>query len=334
VTFQSMSCPFASPIIATESVPRCPICDSAQRQHFASGFDYEIETCSNRWEFWECESCSAVWLDPRPAVAELGTIYPPTYYAYQIEHKVSSLSLKGKELLDRLKFSQVLSVIGKPPRSFLDIGCGNGRYMDVFAKRGINKSSIYGLELSDSQVRELQARGFKAFNRRVEDCEEIPTGAIDLATMFHVIEHVADPKAVVERISAWLSDNGHLVIETPNINSADAHIFKKTFWGGYHIPRHWTLFNESSLRRLFESAGLEVISVTYQTGHSFWMYSFHHVIKYKLRMPWLARWFVPLTGVPFLIAFTGFDIIRRLLGFRTSAMLLIARKPSGASLGS
>ncbi len=145
--------------------------------------------------------------------------------------------------------------------------------------------------------------------------------------MFHVIEHVADPKAVVERIAAWLSDGGHLVIETPNINSVDARIFKKTFWGGYHIPRHWTLFNEKSLRQLFEAAGLKVISLNYQTGHSFWMYSFHHIVKYKLRMPWLARWFDPLVGMPFLIAFTGLDIVRRTLGFRTSAMLLIAQKP-------
>jgi SAM-dependent methyltransferase len=177
----------------------------------------------------------------------------------------------------------------------------------------------------------LQLKGYQAFNRRVEDCEEIPQGSIDLATMFHVIEHVADPRAVVERIATWLSDGGHLVIETPNIDSVDARIFKKTFWGGYHIPRHWTLFNESSLRQLFEAAGLKVIGVSYQTGHSFWMYSFHHLIKYRLRMPKLARWFDPLIGLPFLIAFTGLDIVRRTLGFRTSAMLLIAQKPLKAA---
>ena len=95
----------------------------------------------------------------RPPPRNIGTqatIYPPTYYAYQIEQKVSPLSLKGKEILDRVKFCNVLRTTGTEPRSFLDIGCGNGRYMDVFAKRGISKSSIYGLELSDSQIRELR----------------------------------------------------------------------------------------------------------------------------------------------------------------------------------
>lgn len=331
MTSPSEPCPFKAPTIATEEVAKCPVCSSAQRQQFASGFDYEIETCDNLWNFWKCRSCSAVWLDPRPAVSELGTIYPPTYYAYQIEQKVSPFLLKGKEMLDRLKFAGILRTIGTEPRSFLDVGCGNGRYMDVFAKRGLSKNSIYGLELSDSQIQELQQKGYQAFNRRVEDCVEIPRGSIDLATMFHVIEHVDDPVAVVKRITTWLSDGGHFVVETPNIDSVDARLFERSFWGGYHIPRHWTLFNEGSLRLLFETAGLKVVSVSYQTGHSFWMYSLHHLIKYKLRMPRLARWFDPMTGIPFLVAFTGLDIIRRTLGFRTSAMLLIAQKPLQAS---
>jgi hypothetical protein len=41
----------------------------------------------------------------------------------------------------------------------------------------------------------LRQRGYQVYQRRVEDCSEIPAGSIDLATMFHVIEHVADPGA-------------------------------------------------------------------------------------------------------------------------------------------
>lgn len=324
------------PVISSEPVPACPVCSARERERFASGFDYEIKTCRNRWDLWRCSSCSCVWLDPRPAVAELGVIYPPTYYAYEIEKNVSVLSLKAKELLDRFKFSAILRKAGREPRTYLDIGCGNGRYLELFAKRGIARQSIYGLELSEAKIADLRARGFNAHYRRVEECVEVPQGSIDLATMFHVIEHVADPREVVRRIGSWLSEDGLLAVETPNIDSIDARLFERTYWGGYHIPRHWTLFNEQSLRRLFEDAGLEVISVSYQTGHSFWMYSFHHLLKYNSRwpLPKLANWFDPLRGVPFLAAFTAFDILRRTLGFRTSAMLIIARKRRPLRAGS
>lgn len=90
------------------------------------------------------------------------------------------------------------------------------------------------------------------------------------------------------------------------------------------------MFQRESLARLLARNGLEIESVSYQTGHSFWMYSLHHWLKYNstLPMPRLARWFDPLNGLPFLIAFTGFDTIRRLLGLRTSALLMVARKPA------
>ncbi len=318
-----------APEIAVTAIPDCPVCGGRERQWFASGHDYEIETCRNRWDFWSCSSCETVWLDPRPADRELSTIYPPTYYAYNMEQNVSSFAMKGKMLLDRRKIANILRHAERPPQSYLDIGCGNGRYLDLFAKQGIAKEHIFGLELSESQVETLRHRGFNAWCRRVEDCTEIAPESIDLATMFHVIEHVADPDAVIGRVAEWLRPGGRLVIETPNVAALDARLFAGRWWGGLHIPRHWTLFQQNSLDSLLNRNGLEIESVGYQTGHSFWMYSLHHVFKYNTirPMPLLARCFDPLKGLPFLIAFTAFDTIRRLLGLRTSSLLMVARKP-------
>jgi SAM-dependent methyltransferase len=318
-----------APEIATERVYNCPVCASSTRTPFARGHDYELETCRNEWHFWRCVDCGTVWLDPRPAVDSLGVIYPPHYYAYAMSEKVSAVALKGKEILDKFKFDAILAHSTSPPKSFLDIGCGDGRYLKLFAKRGVPKQCIYGLELSEAPVRRLHELGFQVHMRRVEDCCEIPVASIDLATMFHVIEHVDDPLRVVQRVAEWLSPGGLFAVETPNIASWDAKLFKDRWWGGYHIPRHWTLFEPDSLRHLFVKAGLEVLHVSYQTGHSFWMYSFHHVTKYNSRAPGFAKWFDPLKGLPLLVGFTGFDILRRTLGWRTSAMLMVARKPIG-----
>ena len=146
--------------------------------------------------------------------------------------------------------------------------------------------------------------------------------------MFHVIEHVADPVLILRRIRDWLSADGVLALETPNLDSLDARLFRKSWWGGYHFPRHWVLFDLASLRVALERAGLEVMAVRYQTGHSFWLYSFHHLLRYnrRLPMPRLARLFDPLRSKVFLILFTGLDIARRGLGMKTSAMLVMARR--------
>src|SRR5262249_5046890 len=89
----------ALPELRTTSVGVCPLCGGTDARAFAEGFDYELETCRNRWHFVECDSCSHVRLDPRPAIESLGAIYPRHYYAYNLETRVHPLALKGKAWL-------------------------------------------------------------------------------------------------------------------------------------------------------------------------------------------------------------------------------------------
>ena len=69
--------------------------------------------------------------------------------------------------------------------------------------------------------------------------------------------------------------------------------------------------------------------VSFQTGHSFWMYSLHHMLRdANTHEKRLSRQFDPLKGLPFLAAFTALDKLRAAFGFRTSAVLVIARRTS------
>ena len=282
------------------------------------------------WRFWSCDGCSAIWLDPRPALSELSTIYPSTYYAYEMSDTLAPIVLRGKAFLDRMKFRSMLRRLDRAPQSFLDVGCGDGRYMQQFAQRGVAKEAIYGIDLPSPAIPKLQAMGFRVFAGRVEDCDVIEPQSIDLIVIFHVIEHVADPINVLRKLSGWLAPGGMLALETPNTSSIDHALFVGGWWGGYHIPRHWTLFNELSLLRALKIVGLDFISIHYQTGHAFWMNSFHHLLKYNtlLPMPRLARLLDPMRSRALLAGVTGFDIVRRTLGARTSAMLVLAQKPA------
>jgi 2-polyprenyl-3-methyl-5-hydroxy-6-metoxy-1,4-benzoquinol methylase len=316
----------ALPLVETESVPQCAVCGAAAITPLASGSDYDVDTRPKEWTFVRCSNCGHVWLNPRPAVSALGVIYPPHYYAYDYETRVSAAARWGKALLDRRKLDSVIRRMPHMPRSFLDIGCGSGRYLRAMSARGLERRAVHGLELSPAVVAALSAEGYPVECARVEDAT-LPPSSIDLVTMFHVLEHVNAPDRVVSRIADWLTPGGMLAIETPNVDSLDQRWFAETYWGGYHIPRHWHLFSESTLARLVRAAGLEPVAMLYQTGHSFWMYSVHHWLRYRPH-PWpkLARRFDPFSNVVPLAAFTAFDRLRGLAGARTSAMLMLARK--------
>jgi 2-polyprenyl-3-methyl-5-hydroxy-6-metoxy-1,4-benzoquinol methylase len=314
--------------IAVQEIPECPVCQSASFAPYSIGFDYESLTCSNPWRFVRCAECAHVWLNPRPALSTLSTIYPPSYYAYNYKAQINPIALRAKALLDRRKFASLLRHLPRRPRSFLDAGCGDGRFLRLMESEGVARATNYGLELDEAVVRPLADAGFQVFCERVEECSRIPEASIDLITMFHVIEHVDDPAAVVRKLVSWLAPGGLLALETPNIQSLDARLFGKRHWGGYHFPRHWNLFSPATLARLLRSNGLEVMTTQYQTGHSFWMYSFHHMLRYGRRpRRALARQFNPFRGLPMLVLFTAFDKLRAALGYKTSAMLMVARKP-------
>lgn len=315
------------PHIASQDIAECPVCGSDQKTAFAAGYDYELETCGNRWQFVECIDCHHVWLSPRPSIDMLATIYPPEYYAYNYETAIPLVAKWAKSILDRRKLRDIIRRLDRPVKSYLDIGCGSGRFLDVMASRGVSLASIYGLELDDGVVTRLLNRGYQVWCSRVEDCQDILPSSIDLATLFHVIEHVDNPGRVVKRVADWLTPGGIIAIETPNLDSLDASWFRETWWGGYHIPRHWNLFRPGTLKRLVESVGLDVVALSFLPGHSFWCYSLHHVLKYgNRRWVQLAKCFDPIRSLPSLVAFTAWDMGRAALGAKTSAMLMLAKK--------
>ncbi len=304
-----------SPTIAAEDVPACPVCGASDYSQFAVGFDYELLTCSNPWRFVQCRACQHVWLNPRPAV---------DYDA------INPIARKAKELLDRRKIAMIVRHCPKAPKSYLDVGCGDGRFLRVMEQRGVPRSGLYGLELDKRVVERLRGQGYSSvFCGRAEDISSFPDGGIDLVTMFHVIEHVDNPETVIGRVRRWLSPGGVFALETPNLDSLDARLFRRTYWGGYHIPRHWNLFTPAAISRLLTDNGLEVLATVFQTGHSFWMYSLHHAVRYEGKSrPRAGAWFDPMKSLVGLAGFTAFDLLRGFLGSKTSAMLVICRKTS------
>jgi SAM-dependent methyltransferase len=318
----------AIPQIATEKVDRCVVCGGISFDTVAKGYDLDLLTCRNQWQFRQCLGCKHVQLDPRPAIDTLSVIYPSHYYSYNMEKNVGCIALAGKAALDRLKFQWLFRILGHRPRSYLDIGCGDGKYLDLLHDLGVHGSQLYGLELDHRAVETSRARGYQVFNERVEVAHSIPDSAAEMTTMFHVIEHVADPSAVIARVHRWLRPSGILALETPNLDANDSRLFRKRYWGSYHAPRHWHLFNEGSLRSLLERNGFMVEAIRYQTGRSFWLYSLHHTLRYYRTFPiaTIARAFDPMKSLPMQVLATGFDLLRARLGAPTSAIMIVARR--------
>jgi SAM-dependent methyltransferase len=157
---------------------------------------------------------------------------------------------------------------------------------------------------------------------------DLPSEEYDLALMIATIEHVEKPVEALTNVRKLLRPGGRLVIVTDNTASLDFKLFKDSYWGGYHFPRHWNLFNRDSLARLAEKAGFEVDDISTQVSPVNWVYSIHNALVDWETPRWLIDRFT-LRSTVSLSAFTALDIVLQRLG-NGALLRAILRRPKAA----
>ena len=143
--------------------------------------------------------------------------------------------------------------------------------------------------------------------------------------MRHVLEHFENPKHLLLTAKRLLRPGGILVIDTPNIDAWDAKLFSKRYWGGYHFPRHWVLFNKRKLVSLCKLNGLDLISCKYFFSPAFWILSFHHFLLDK-GYSTMSKFF-NVGGLLPAIFVTTLDIAQTILTGKTSNMRIVLINP-------
>ena len=104
--------------------------------------------------------------------------------------------------------------------------------------------------MNEAAAASARRRGHRVVDGRFEVDTELERGSFDLILACHVIEHVDDPERLrAPRLRAAGARRACSSSHTPNWDSADARRFRG-HWGGNHFPRHWTLYDEATLRAL------------------------------------------------------------------------------------
>ena len=293
---------------------------------WAVAWDGEFRTTDERFGYHRCRACNALSIFPVPA-DRLAAIYPPNYNDNLVKGgPVAAIKL----WLDRLTLGKLLASIPGRELRALDIGGGYGLQLDLVRRLDPRFSETWVADIDTTARAAAEAKGHRYFLGRVEDFEfERP---FDLILMLNLIEHVADPLAVLQAAFRMLAPGGVVLLKTPNYDSLDARIFRHRNWSGYHCPRHWVLFDRAALQRQIQRAGLVVRSFSYTQGAPFWAQSVITnlaelgLLKITQERPSNVH---PLFG-PLAAAFAGLDFLRRPFA-KTSQMFLALEKPSGSA---
>lgn len=278
-----------------------------------------------------CRRCGHQYLHPRPAASGLDIIYPSNYYSFV--GTTNALVARLQRVWEGGKVKLYRELIGEGRRRILDVGCGDGRFLELLREFGHAEWQLVGLEFDAKAIARCRERGFEAFAERVEDfaARDSERGRYDAVVMLQLIEHVEDPPLICERVADLLVPGGVFIIETPNLGGLDHAIFKGRWWGHYHFPRHWNLFSTDALVRMLDQRGFEIARSEYLISTSSWIISHHNYFKDRGWPRFVTRFFSYQNPILLGLAVV-IDTLRIRLGRETSNQRVIGRKrASGAA---
>ena len=192
-----------------------------------------------------CKDCGLVWSDPLPM--DVAQYYEHDYrldYKAAYTPKPKHIYRAGLVALERLK---KINNAFKPGGSLLDVGSGGGEFLYLMNQLGYQTQ---GIEPNQGYARySMEQYGLQVLRGFVQEAN-FPPQHFDGITIWHVLEHTADPAATLTLLKNWLKPGGTLVVEVPNVEAVC-----QSPKGRFHRA-HIFNFNQATLETLGKKVGL------------------------------------------------------------------------------
>ena len=175
-----------------------------------------------------------LWLPPEGTLEAQDKEFDPLPYYYR--------PITGP--LYRKRIESGLSLLRPPYRRILEIGYGSGVTLPTLSQMGGELWGIDTLSVPDLVAKRLKKISVQA--RLVQDdiCHWPYDGEpFDLVVAFSVLEHIADPVAVLGRIAGLLRPSGTLLVGMPRVDKAMSALFPLIGYRGIE-KHHVTTFRE------------------------------------------------------------------------------------------
>jgi SAM-dependent methyltransferase len=189
---------------------------------------------------WRCDSCQSMFRHP---------VLPSSAY---LRLYADGAEDEWRADCGRQDLAIIRRIIAEKPRpsGVLDVGCGAGDFLLTLPAN----MARYGVEPSVAASAAARKRGMSILAPTLDDLP--PEAAFDVITIIDVIEHVADPRALLDAALPHLSPGGSLIIATGDAgNALWRRVFRSRFWYS-SFPEHITFPSLNYFHIWHEGKGL------------------------------------------------------------------------------
>lgn len=226
------------------------VCNACGASTLATRFDRVRDPQTGEiFSILECPKCGLGHTAPQPA--DLAPYYGAAYHGGRHGFTADYCARR------RLRIVEEFSARGDGSErhlKLLDVGCGDGTFLLRARDAGWQ---VAGTEMN-AQIARAAGLDVRA---NVEEFRDL--APFDAITLWHSLEHIRDPRALVASLLPLLSETGHLVIAVPDADGLQARAFGAK-WLHLDAPRHLFHFGEKSLTALLERCGFRPVRWRHQ----------------------------------------------------------------------
>lgn len=238
----------------------CPVCDGARRRAVWALEDFQFFSDDGSTgkrvpvRAVRCLDCHALFLDPCWSTAGFAALFAEAGCSY------GASAGRAAEQRDWLAARGLL----EPGLSLLDAGCYDGRFLSGLPA-GLDR---LGVDIDAPAIARGRARE-PALTLIHGDFEHfVCPRAPDAITMFHVLEHLPRPVAVLRHLRRLAHAHTRLVVEVPVLEREATHATNDI--NGFFSVQHMTHFSRASLALALARGGWTPVETTPMPGYNGW----------------------------------------------------------------
>ncbi len=215
---------------------KCKFCGSTAAEHIKSLKSPHV-ACD--YKLYNCPVCKCRYFDVNEHPCNLSNLYELKSH----ESACGTTTFKASKYWGRQAKIAVRN-LGREPTNVLDIGCKYGDFL-MHIPNHINR---VGVELSEHASTIAKAKGLAIYSDYIENiCFD---KQYDIVTCFALLEHIIDPKPVLDSIKDIVVPDGLLVIMIPSYESYKRWMIdhlSSIQWQMYSPPEHLNFYSKTWL---------------------------------------------------------------------------------------
>lgn len=230
-----------------------------------------------------CTRCGIIFSNPILSLDRINSLYFKSDFNYDCE----SGYLKKTYFKYFKKYLLTQDVKSK---KILEIGCGNGFFLQELKDNGIK--NVYGIEPGKSSVEKSRVSIKNNIKIDILRYGLFPKESFDIILCFHTLDHIPDPNKFLEIAYSLLKKEGKIFFIVHNTNGLSVKLLNEK--SPIFDIEHIYLFNNKNLKQIFEHNKFKTsqvfdISNTYPIRY--WLRLFPLNIYLKNNLIKLLEWF-------------------------------------------